>query len=281
MLRVLITGGTGTLGHALTKRLLNDGYEVKIYSRDEFKQKEMAQIYPDCKYYIGDVRDLLRLNRAMREVDIVIHAAALKRIDTAYYNPFEMIKTNILGTQNVIDCALENNLLKAVFISSDKAVEPINLYGSTKLCGEKMFESANNHKGKNKTIFTFVRYGNVFGSRGSVIDIWAKQNPIIQRGVDVTRFHLTVEDAVNIILESMARETDVIPLDLKAYSLDHLATAFCKVTGKKKEYDTSYYPDEKKHEKLDHDVWSFEAEAVTDKELELLIKKHLDKAISA
>ncbi len=281
MLRVLITGGTGTLGHALTKRLLHDGYQVKIFSRDELKQKEMSMLYPDAKYYIGDVRDKGRLNTAMKEVDIVIHTAALKHIDTAYYNSFEMIKTNILGTQNVIDCALENNLLKAVFISSDKAVEPINLYGSTKLCGEKMFESANNHRGKHRTIFTFVRYGNVFGSRGSVMDIWAKQNPIQVKGVDVSRFHLTVEDAVNIILQSMSRETDVIPTDLPAYSLDQLSRVYCKVTGKKKEYDTSYYPDEKKHEKLDHDIWSWEAKAVTDKELERLIKKHIDKVISA
>jgi len=153
MKRVLITGGTGTLGHALTERFLEKGYTVKIFSRDEFKQGQMKLKYSQCKFYIGDVRDRGRLSMACKNVDYIIHTAALKHIDTGYYNPFEMIKTNIIGTQNVIDCALENDVESVVFISSDKAVEPINLYGATKLCGEKMIESANNYRGDNKTDF--------------------------------------------------------------------------------------------------------------------------------
>ena len=189
--KILITGGTGSLGQALTARLL-PANTVRIFSRDEFKQKDMSIKYPDCKFLIGDIRDKERLDMACEDIDYIIHCAALKHVDTAYYNPFEMVKTNIHGSQNVIDCALNHNVEKVILISTDKACEPINLYGASKLCAEKMFESANNYKGKHRTEFKYVRYGNVFGSRGSVIDVWGKQERIFVRGFGATRFHILI-----------------------------------------------------------------------------------------
>ena len=276
MKRILITGGTGTLGHALTERFLPD-YNVKIFSRDEFKQNQMKAKYPDCKFYIGDVRDKERLNMACKNVDYIIHTAALKRVDTAYYNPFEMVRTNIIGTQNVIDCALENDVEKVVFISTDKAVEPINLYGSTKLCAEKMIEAANHYKGDHRTHFMFVRYGNVFGSRGSVVETWNKQDPIEVRGSDVTRFHLTKNEAADIIEKALDQVTPaphIIPYNLPAYLLMDLARAFCNVTDKELLL-ISRRKDEKVHEKLDKDYTSDNATRLKIPELEALINGYL------
>jgi len=278
MKRILITGGTGTLGHALTKRFLSWGHTVKIFSRDEFKQQKMKEKFPICKYYIGDIRDKDRFDTACVNVDIIIHAAALKRIDTAYYNPFEMIKTNIIGTQNVIDCALKHDVEKVIFISSDKAVEPINLYGSTKLCGEKMIESANNYRGDHKTRFLFVRYGNVFGARGFVLEAWEEQNPIQVRGKNTTRFHLMINQAVDIVETAINRDLDVVPTTLSAYNLADLAKVYAKITSKTIEY-TDMSKDEKEHEKLDHHVTSDKAQRLTIPELNSLVKRYLDKAI--
>ncbi len=278
--KILITGGTGSLGHALTDRLLPDN-TIRIFSRDELKQKEMSIQYPDCKFLIGDVRDKERLDMSCEDIDYIIHCAALKHIDTAYYNPFEMIKTNIMGTQNVIDCALKNNVDTVVFISTDKAVEPINLYGATKLCGEKMFESARNYKGKRKTEFKYVRYGNVFGSRGSVIDVWGQQDRICVRGSNVTRFHLMLNEAVDLVLKALNPKTkniNIIPYDLPAYDLMDLGKAYCNVTGK----EMSYAPtdsDEKEAEKLSVDCASDKAKRLTIYELESLIKNYIAKAI--
>lgn len=174
---VLITGGTGSFGKMFVKTILENYPEVKrvvVYSRDELKQFEMDQLYPHDKYpqlrfFIGDVRDYARLKRACQGIDVIIHSAALKQVPTAEYNPDECIKTNIGGAQNVIDSALGSNVKVVVALSTDKAAAPINLYGATKLCSDKLFIAANNIKGDRDLRFSVVRYGNVMGSRGSVI----------------------------------------------------------------------------------------------------------------
>ena len=263
------------MGHALAKKFLNDGHTVRIFSRDEFKQKEMKYEIPGCRFLIGDVRDRDRLDFACEGVDYIIHCAALKHIDTAEYNPFEIIKTNILGTQNVIDCAMKHNVEQMVLVSTDKAVEPINLYGASKLCAEKMIESANNYKGARKTHFSFVRYGNVWGSRGSVIDIWKHQNPIWLTGAKSTRFHLDIERAVNLVCMALNVEAIwVIPDDLRSYNVKDLAVAYSNVTGK--EIKTTTKPDnEKTHEKLDEDLTSDRAKKITVPELEKMVETYL------
>ena len=178
---ILITGGTGSFGKKLVEIALKKFKPKKIiiYSRDELKQYEMAQKwnendYPCIRYFIGDVRDLERLKFAMMEVDIVIHTAALKQVPATEYNPFEAVKTNILGAQNVIDATIANDVKKVIALSTDKASSPINLYGATKLTSDKLFIAANNYKGSKKIKFSVVRYGNVMGSRGSVIPLFLK-----------------------------------------------------------------------------------------------------------
>ena len=178
--KILITGGTGSFGKKLVSFLLQN-YKPKriiIFSRDELKQSEMLSENQKAKnilrFFIGDVRDYQRIKLAMKDVDIVFHAAALKNVPFAEYNPFEAVKTNILGAQNLIDAALETNVKKVLALSTDKASSPINLYGATKLASDKLFIAANNIKGKLKTKFSVVRYGNVMGSRGSVIPIFTK-----------------------------------------------------------------------------------------------------------
>ena len=181
---ILITGGTGSLGQALTSYILQKHPDIKkliIFSRDEQKQFQMSQIfseqkYPAIRYFLGDVRDKDRLTRAFQGVDFVIHAAALKHVPIAEYNPDEFIKTNIYGAQNVIHAALENSVERVVALSTDKACAPINLYGATKLTSDKLFVAANNIKGINPVRFSVVRYGNVMGSNGSVIPFFMKKN---------------------------------------------------------------------------------------------------------
>lgn len=175
--KILITGGTGSFGKKLVETVLKNEPEISrlvIYSRDELKQYEMEQVfqvskYPALRYFIGDVRDGQRLKTACEGIDIIIHAAALKQVPTAEYNPMECIKTNINGAENVINAALECNVKNVVALSTDKAAAPVNLYGATKLCSDKLFIAANNIKGKRDTKFSVVRYGNVMGSRGSVV----------------------------------------------------------------------------------------------------------------
>lgn len=211
---VLITGGTGSFGHQCVKTILQR-YKPKrliVFSRDELKQYEMQQIYnqSEMRYFIGDVRDQERLNQAMRGVDFVIHAAALKQVPAAEYNPMEFIKTNINGAENVIKASLENGVEKVVALSTDKSVNPINLYGATKMVSDKLFVAANNIAGGMKTRFAVVRYGNVIGSRGSVvpyfkklIDEGATELPVTD--VRMTRFWFTLPDAVELVLKSFAR----------------------------------------------------------------------------
>lgn len=211
---ILITGGTGSFGKKYTKILL-DKYKpnkIIIYSRDELKQYEMSQEYNDkcMRYFIGDVRDSARLKKAMKDVDFVIHAAALKHVPIAEYNPMECIKTNIYGAQNVIDAALENGVSKIIALSTDKAANPVNLYGATKLASDKLFVAANNLVGTQDTQFSVVRYGNVIGSRGSVVPYFQK---LISEGSDflpitdekMTRFMITLEDGVNFVLKNFER----------------------------------------------------------------------------
>ena len=174
---ILLTGGTGSFGHAMTVALLKlNPKKILIFSRDEFKQYTMQNSFKKyiskLRFFIGDVRDSKRLNMAMKNVDFVIHAAALKQVDSAEYNPFEFIKTNINGAQNVIESCLMNNVKKVIALSTDKAVNPINLYGATKLASDKLFVSSNNLVGSNDTKFSVVRYGNVLGSRGSVMPLF-------------------------------------------------------------------------------------------------------------
>ncbi len=211
---ILITGGTGSFGKQCVKTLLNNHKPKKVivYSRDELKQYEMAQIYnaEPMRYFIGDVRDVERLTLAMREVDYVIHAAALKQIPTAEYNPMECIKTNIMGANNIINVALEQGVEKVVALSTDKAVNPINLYGATKLAADKLFVAANNIAGSLKTRFAVVRYGNVVGSRGSVIPFFQKL--VRERAAEIpitdprmTRFWITLEQGINFVLKGFER----------------------------------------------------------------------------
>jgi UDP-N-acetylglucosamine 4,6-dehydratase len=211
---ILITGGTGSFGKKYTQTLL-DRYKPKkivIYSRDELKQFEMQQVFNDpcMRYFIGDVRDRERMSMAMRGIDYVIHAAALKQVPAAEYNPTECIRTNITGAENVIHAALENNVHKVIALSTDKAANPINLYGATKLCSDKLFVSANNMVGDRQTRFAAVRYGNVVGSRGSVVPFF--QN-LIDNGADhlpitdakMTRFWISLQDGVDFVLKNFER----------------------------------------------------------------------------
>lgn len=211
---ILITGGTGSFGKKYTEILLQHykPNKIIIFSRDELKQFEMAQTYNDpcMRYFIGDVRDVERLKEAMNEVDYVIHAAAQKQVPAAEYNPMECIKTNVHGAENVIKAAIANNVDKVMALSTDKAANPINLYGATKLASDKLFVAANNMVGKGRTRFSVVRYGNVVGSRGSVVPFFQK---LINEGAtelpitdpQMTRFLITLEDGVKFVLKDFER----------------------------------------------------------------------------
>ncbi len=211
---VLVTGGTGSFGQALISRLLSDHPEVTkivIYSRDELKQFEMQQRfprtdYPQLRFFIGDVRDQPRLRRALTGIDYIVHAAALKQVPAAEYNPFECIQTNVMGAENLISAALDTSVKRVVALSTDKACAPINLYGATKLCSDKLFLAANNMKGKRDLRLSVVRYGNVMGSRGSVIPFFLKQK---QTGVlpitdpRMTRFNILLSHGVDLVLHAL------------------------------------------------------------------------------
>lgn len=212
---VLITGGTGSFGQEMVRALL-ERYKLRrlvILSRDELKQYEMAQRFapaehPALRYFIGDVRDLGRLEMAFREIDIVIHAAALKQVPTAEYNPFECINTNVHGAENVVRAALRSEVKKVIALSTDKAASPINLYGASKLASDKIFVAANNLSGARRTVFSVVRYGNVVGSRGSVIPFFER---LIREGAPdlpitdarMTRFAITLQQGVNFVLSTL------------------------------------------------------------------------------
>ena len=245
---ILITGGTGSFGKFFLKILLKKFKKIKkiiIYSRDELKQSEMKITYPEKKYpnirfFLGDVRDYKRLIMAMEDVNIVIHAAALKQVPAAEYDPFEFIKTNVLGAQNIIEACLEKNVEKVIALSTDKAASPINLYGATKLCSDKLFSAANNVVGNKKTRFSIVRYGNVMGSRGSVIPFFKKivkekksYFPITNKYM--TRFNITLEESVDLVLWSIknAKGGEIIVPKVPSFNILDLANAIDKNKTKK------------------------------------------------
>lgn len=213
-LSIFISGGTGSFGRAFVKRLLSD-YQPKrvvVFSRDELKQYEMSQEFdaPCMRYFLGDVRDEQRLQQAMRGIDLVVHAAALKQVPAAEYNPTECIRTNVNGAENIIAAALQNGVKKVIALSTDKAASPINLYGATKLLSDKLFVAANNIAGSRDTSFAVVRYGNVVGSRGSVLPLFRK---LIAKGAEdlpitdarMTRFWITLDEGVDFVMRSFER----------------------------------------------------------------------------
>lgn len=211
---ILVTGGTGSFGKKFVETVISSYPEITrlvVYSRDELKQYEMAQYfsksrYPQLRYFIGDVRDRDRLTRAMEGIDVVIHAAALKQVPAAEYNPMEFIKTNVIGAQNVIDASLSSQVKQVIALSTDKAAAPINLYGATKLCSDKLFVAANNMKGHRDLKLSVVRYGNVMGSRGSVIPFFLQKRssrvlPITDERM--TRFNISLKEGVELVLRAL------------------------------------------------------------------------------
>jgi UDP-N-acetylglucosamine 4,6-dehydratase/5-epimerase len=208
---ILVTGGTGSFGKAFLRYVLDneDPKRVVVFSRDELKQHEVRRLFgddPRLRFFIGDIRDRNRLERAMHGVDYVVHAAALKQVDTAEYNPFEYVQTNVYGSQNVIEAAIDQGVQKVVALSTDKASSPINLYGATKLCSDRMFVSANHYAAHHPTRFSVVRYGNVMGSRGSVIpvfrDLAARGESLPITDKRMTRFWITLPQAVQFVVDS-------------------------------------------------------------------------------
>jgi UDP-N-acetylglucosamine 4,6-dehydratase len=257
---ILVTGGTGSFGKAFVKELLDhhSPKAIRILSRDELKQWEMAQHFsrhkkfPLLRFFLGDVRDKDRLIRAFEGVDIVIHAAALKQVPAAEYNPIECIKTNVLGAENVINAALETGVKKVLALSTDKASSPINLYGATKLCSDKLFIAANNMKGSRKIAFSVVRYGNVMGSRGSVIPFFLEKRhqkilPITHQ--DMTRFNITLHDACQFVLLALKsmRGGEIFIPKLPSYRITDLVEAISPSSEKKM---VGMRPGEKIHEEM-------------------------------
>lgn len=257
---LLVTGGTGSFGKKFVETVLSQYPSITrlvIYSRDELKQFEMAQQfshdkYPQIRYFIGDVRDKERLTRAMEDIDIVIHAAALKQVPAAEYNPFECIKTNVIGAQNVIEACLDSKVKKVVALSTDKAAGPINLYGATKLCSDKLFVAANNMKGKRDLKLSVVRYGNVMGSRGSVIPFFMSKRdegllPITDERM--TRFNITLEEGVSMVMDAL--ETmwggEIFVPKIPSYRITDVAQA---IAPEAKTENVGIRPGEKLHEEM-------------------------------
>ena len=257
---ILVTGGTGSFGKAFVKTVLEQHPNLKrlvIFSRDELKQFEMAQQFsekdhPAIRYFIGDVRDEKRLRRALEGIDVVVHAAALKQVPAAEYNPFECIKTNVLGAQNVIEACLDLGVKRVVALSTDKAAAPINLYGATKLCSDKLFVAANNIRGSRDIRFSVVRYGNVMGSRGSVIPFFLEKKktgvlPITDPVM--TRFNISLQQAVDMVLWGVpnARGGEILVPKIPSYRILDLANAICPECAKP---IVGVRPGEKIHEEM-------------------------------
>ena len=259
---VLITGGTGSFGKKFVETILNRYPEVKrivIYSRDELKQFELKQKYPHDRYpqlrfFIGDVRDGERLKRACEGIDVIIHAAAIKQVDTAEYNPEECIKTNVHGAQNVINAALQTGVKHVVALSTDKACAPINLYGATKLTSDKLFTAANNISGSKDVRFSVVRYGNVMGSRGSVIpffigkrDSGAKELPITD--MRMTRFNISLQAGVDLVMYAIGHHLggEIFVPKIPSYHITDVATAIAPTLP---QVEVGIRPGEKLHEEM-------------------------------
>lgn len=263
MTAVLITGGTGSFGHALTQRLLTDPTVTRlvILSRDEVKQAQMAVEFPDprMRFFVGDVRDAKRVKMAMQGIDTVYHAAALKRIEQCEYNPFEAVQTNILGTQNVLDAAVDCGVGAVVVLSTDKACNPVNLYGATKLCVEKLTTAANAYTGASGTRFMALRYGNVAGSRGSVIPLWRKAakefRPLTITDPRMTRFWMTLPKAVDLALLAAreGRGGEVFIPKIPSVQMEQLLAEVVVAAGLKDGWEmrlTGLRPGEKLHEAM-------------------------------
>ena len=255
---VLITGGTGSLGKSLVHHLLTETKtrRIAVFSRDELKQHDLRIYFKDdprLRWFLGDIRDLDRLKRAFHGVDFVIHAAALKQVDTGEYNPMEFIKTNVLGSQNVIDASIDAGVKRVVALSTDKASSPINLYGATKLTADKLFVAANNYSYTYGTTFSVVRYGNVMGSRGSVIPFFknlaAQGKPLPITDLRMTRFWISIEDAVKFVIDSLEMMTGgelYVPRipSMKIVDLAHAVSADSKLE------EIGMRPGEKLHEEM-------------------------------
>jgi UDP-N-acetylglucosamine 4,6-dehydratase/5-epimerase len=235
---ILLTGGTGSFGRAFVRETLRRCPTIKrlvIFSRDELKQFEMSQEFPEdafpaIRYFLGDVRDEARLRRALEGIDTVVHAAALKQVPAAEYNPFEFIKTNILGAQNLIEACLDSDVKRVVALSTDKAAAPVNLYGATKLCSDKLFIAANNFKGARPTRFSVVRYGNVMGSRGSVIPFFLKQaknGRLTITHKDMTRFNISLNEGIEMVHWAIenAHGTEILVPKIPSYRITDVAKA--------------------------------------------------------
>ena len=259
---VLITGGTGSFGKKFVETILRDYPNVKkivIYSRDELKQFELKQKYPEkdyhqLRFFIGDVRDGERLKRACEGIDVIIHAAAIKQVDTAEYNPDECIKTNVHGAQNVINAALQTGVKHVVALSTDKACAPINLYGATKLTSDKLFTAANNISGSKDVRFSVVRYGNVMGSRGSVIpffigkrDSGAKELPITD--MRMTRFNISLQAGVDLVMYAIGHHLggEIFVPKIPSYHITDVATAIAPTLP---QVEVGIRPGEKLHEEM-------------------------------
>ena len=236
---ILITGGTGSFGKKMVKRILND-YKPKkiiIYSRDELKQynlqKDLSKFKKQTRYFIGDVRDLPRLKKSFQDVNYVIHAAALKHVSVAEYNPFEAVKTNVIGTQNVVEASLEMGVEKVISLSTDKASSPVNLYGATKLTADKLIVAGNYHKGSVSTKLSVVRYGNVFGSRGSIVPHllnFKKNGKFPVTDVNMTRFSITLNEGIEFVLNSFKKMWggEIFVPKIPSYKLIDLVREFSK-----------------------------------------------------
>ena len=227
---MLITGGTGAFGRAFVRRMIDNGHRrICVYSRDEYKQAQMREELgaDQVRYFIGDVRDKERLRRAMRGCSTVVHAAALKRIEVGYYNPCEMVKTNVLGTMNVIEAAQDAGVKKVIYLSSDKAYQPISAYGQSKALGESLILAANNQVGQGGPWFGVTRYGNVAGSTGSVIPRWrAAKGKLVQiTDPGCTRFWMFMDEAVDLVLQSISQSIQLNIPNLPAFRLGDLAEA--------------------------------------------------------
>jgi UDP-N-acetylglucosamine 4,6-dehydratase len=255
---VLITGGTGSLGKALVRHLLAEGKvrRIAIFSRDELKQLHMRNEFnddPRLRWFLGDIRDIDRLKRAFHKVDYVFHAAALKQVDTGEYNPMEFIKTNVLGSQNVIDAAIETGVKRVVALSTDKASSPINLYGATKLTADKLFIAANNYSFSYGTTFSVVRYGNVMGSRGSVIPFFKQLadegKPLPITDLRMTRFWISIEQAVRFVIDSLEMMTGGELYVPRIPSMKIIDLAEAVAPGAKLE-EIGMRPGEKLHEEM-------------------------------
>lgn len=257
---ILITGGTGSFGKAFVGRVLDkypDVERVVVYSRDELKQFDMSQRYNEkthhgMRYFLGDVRDEARLRRALEGIDIVVHAAALKQVPAAEYNPFECIKTNVIGAQNLIEACLDSGVQRVVALSTDKAAAPINLYGATKLCSDKLFVAANNIQGERGIRFSVVRYGNVMGSRGSVIPFFlARRSDGVLPITDprMTRFNISLQEGVDMVLWSIenAEGGEILVPKIPSYRITDVATA---IAPECRQEIVGIRPGEKIHEEM-------------------------------